>query len=128
MKLRQLVLSSGLAFAVAAMAYTPAFAVDATAAASGTIITTGKQATTTKKSIRAANHAFSRTVQKAIFRTKGLEAASIAVFGDAKTGHVTLAGQIDSEEQDGLAVDAAQKVQGVTSVSSKLMVREQGGG
>nr|WP_321574651.1 BON domain-containing protein [Paraburkholderia franconis] len=87
-----------------------------------------KQAITTKKSIRAANRAFSRTVQKAIFRTKGLEAASIAVFGDAKTGHVTLAGQIDSEEQDGLAVDAAQKVQGVTSVSSKLTVREQGGG
>ncbi|MEM5312516.1 BON domain-containing protein [Paraburkholderia sp. JHI869] len=127
MKLRQLVLSTGLAFAASTMTYTAAFAVDAPAAASDTVNATSKPAATSKKSIRAANRAFSRTVQKAIFKTKGLEAASIAVFGDAKTGHVTLSGEIASEEQDGLAVEAAQKVPGVTSVSSKLTVRQGGG-
>ncbi|SIT47930.1 conserved exported hypothetical protein [Paraburkholderia ribeironis] len=128
MKLRQLVLSSGLAFAVAAMTYTSAFAADAAASAADTAsITTSKQTVTTKKSIRAANRAFSKTVQKALTKTKGLEATSIAVFGDAKTGHVTLGGHIDNEQQNDLAVDAAQKVQGVTSVSSKLTVRQEGG-
>lgn len=128
MTLRQLVASSGLAFAVAAFAYTPAFAADTAAAASDTAVTASTQSAPTKKSVRAANRAFSKTVQKAIFKTKGLDEASIAVFGDAKTGHVTLAGQIASEDQDGLAVDAAKQVHGVTSVSSKLTLRQQGGG
>lgn len=127
MKLQQLAVSSGLAIALAVFAYTPAFAADAAAAASDSTVATSKPAPT-KKSVRVANRAFSKTVQKAIFKTKGLEATSISVFGNAKTGHVTLAGQIDSEDQDGLAVDAAKKVQGVSSVSSNLTLRQQGGG
>jgi osmotically-inducible protein OsmY len=127
MKLQQLVVSSGLAIALAVFATTPAFAADAVAAASDSTVATSKPAPT-KKSVRVANRAFSKTVQKAIFKTKGLEATSISVFGNAKTGHVTLAGQIDSEDQDGLAVDAAKKVQGVSSVSSNLTLRQQGGG
>jgi hyperosmotically inducible protein len=123
MKLPQLVVSSGLAIAVAAFAYTPAFA----AGASDSTAASSVQAAPTKKSVRAANRAFSKTVQKAIFKTRGLEQATISVFGNAKTGHVTLAGQIMSEDQDGLAVDAAKQVQGVTSVSSNLTLREQGG-
>ena len=67
-------------------------------------------------------------VQKVLFKTKGLDATSIAVFGNAKTGQVTLAGQIGSQDQDGLAVDAAKQVHGVTSVTSKLTLRAQGGG
>jgi hyperosmotically inducible periplasmic protein len=128
MKLRLLAMSSGLAIAVAAFAYTPAFAADAAAAASDTTVAAGTQATPTRKSVRAANRAFSKTVEKAIFKTAGLQDTTIAVFGNAKTGHVTLAGQISSEDQDALAVDAARKVQGVSSVSSKLTLREQGGG
>jgi len=132
MKLRHLVVSSGLALAAAAFAYTPAFAADAVAAASGSSVSASSVSPSnpapSKKSVRAANRTFSKTVQKALFRTKGLEDATIAVFGNAKTGHVTLAGQIESDDQEGLAVDAAKKVQGVTSVSSKLTLREQGGG
>jgi osmotically-inducible protein OsmY len=127
MKLRHLVVSSGLAIAAAAFAYTPAFAADAVAATSGSSVSASNPAPS-KKSVRVANRAFSKTVQKALFRTKGLEDTTIAVFGNAKTGHVTLAGQIESDDQEGLAVDAAKKVQGVTSVSSKLTLREQGGG
>ncbi|SOE49076.1 BON domain-containing protein [Burkholderia sp. OK233] len=127
MKLPQLVMNSGLAIAVAAFAYTPAFAADSTAGASNSTAAASMQAAPTKKSVRAANRAFSKTVQTAIFKTRGLEQTTISVFGNAKTGHVTLAGQIVSEDQDGLAVDAAKQVQGVTSVRSKLSLREQGG-
>lgn len=127
MNFRQLVVSGGLAIAVAAVGYTPAFAANSAAAASDTTVATSKSETPTKKSIRAANRAFSKTVQKSLSRTKGLEETTIAAFGNAKTGHVTLAGQIASQDQDGLAVDAAKKVQGVTSVSSKLTLRQEGG-
>lgn len=127
MKLRQLVVSSGFTIAVAAFAYAPAFAADSAAGGSDSTSAVSAQETPTKKSVRVANRAFSKTVQKAIFKTRGLEQATISVFGNAKTGHVTLAGQITSEDQDGLAVDAAKQVPGVTSVNSKLTLREQGG-
>ncbi|MFM0075974.1 BON domain-containing protein [Paraburkholderia sediminicola] len=126
MKLRQLVVSSGLAIALVTFAYAPAFAADAAVAASDSTAATSKQVPT-KKSVRIANRAFSKTVQKAIFKTTGLEQTSIAAFGNARTGHVTLAGQIESEDQEGLAIEAAKKVQGVTSVSSNLTLHEQGG-
>lgn len=128
MNLRQVVMSGSLAAVVAAFSCMPAFAANSADAAPDATVTTGKPDGATKKSVRAANRAFSKTVQKALSRTKGLENASIAAFGNAKTGQVTLAGQVISEDQDGLAVDAAKKVQGVTSVSSKLTLRQQGGG
>jgi osmotically-inducible protein OsmY len=129
MKLRQFLIGSGLAAAVA-FSCAPVFAADSAASATDAVATTkpAAQAGTSKKQIRAANRAFSKTVQKSISKTKGLEDASITVFGNAKTGAVTLAGQITSEDQDHLAVDTAKQVHGVTSVTSKLTLREQGGG
>jgi osmotically-inducible protein OsmY len=130
MKLRQFIIGSGLAAAVA-FSCAPAFAADQAASATDAAAATTQaapQAAPSKKSIRAANRAFSKTVQKAIQKTRGLEDTSISVFGVAKTGQVTLAGQIESEDQDRLAVDTAKKVHGVTSVSSKLTLRQQGGG
>ncbi|MBN3754433.1 BON domain-containing protein [Paraburkholderia sp. Tr-20389] len=127
MKLRQFLMSSGLA-AVVAFSCTHVFAADAAASATGAVATTGTQAGATKKSIRTANRAFSKTVQKTITKTKGLEDTSITAFGNAKTGAVTLAGQVTSEDQDRLAVDTAKQVHGVTSVTSKLTLRQQGGG
>ena len=127
MKLRQFVISSGLA-AVVAFSGMQAFAADTAASATDAVATTGTQAGTTKKSIRAANRAFSKTVQKTISKTKGLEDTSITAFGNAKTGQVTLAGQVSSEDQDRLAVDTAKQVHGVTAVVSKLTLRQQGGG
>jgi osmotically-inducible protein OsmY len=127
MKLRQFMMCSGLA-AVVAFSCTQAFAADTAASATDAAATTATQAGTSKKSIRAANRAFSKTVQKTIAKTKGLEDTSITAFGNAKTGAVTLAGQVSSEDQDRLAVDTAKQVHGVTSVSSKLTLRQQGGG
>ena len=128
MNLRQLIVSSGIAAATAALPFAQAFAAEPANAAPDATVATGKPAGATRKSVRIANRAFSKTVQKVLLKTRGLEQTSIAVFGDAKTGHVTLAGQIASEDQDGLAVDTAKKVQGVTSVSSKLTLRLEGGG
>jgi osmotically-inducible protein OsmY len=77
--------------------------------------------------VRQANRAFARRVQQAIYKTKGLADADIVVFAKANTGQVTLAGFIETEDQDRLAQAAAAKVQGVTSVTSKLTLQEQGG-
>ncbi|WP_109483711.1 BON domain-containing protein [Paraburkholderia sp. C35] len=130
MKLRQLMINSGLA-AVVAFSGMQAFAADTVASATdaaAATAATATQAPTTKKSIRAANRAFSKTVQKTLSKTKGLEDTSITAFGNAKTGQVTLAGQVSSEDQDRLAVDTAKQVHGVTAVASKLTLRQQGGG
>lgn len=127
MNLRQFVMGSGLA-AVIAFSCAPTFAADAAASATDAAATTAAPATTSKKSVRVANRAFSKTVQKTLLKTKGLEDSSITVFGNAKTGQVTLAGQIVSEDQDHLAVETAKQVHGVTAVVSKLTLRQQGGG
>jgi hyperosmotically inducible periplasmic protein len=130
MKLRQFLMSSSLVAAVA-FSCAPVFAADAAASATNATAAgtqSGAQTGTSKKQVRAANRAFSRTVQKSVSKTKGLEDTSITVFGNAKTGSVTLAGQITSEDQEHVAVDAAKQVHGVTSVTSKLTLRTEGGG
>jgi len=125
MNLRQFVMGSGLA-AMLALSCTHVFAADA--AASATDTRAAAPAAPSKKSVRVANRAFSKTVQKTLLKTKGLEDTSITAFGNAKTGQVTLAGQIASEDQDHLAVETAKQVRGVTAVVSKLTLRQQGGG
>ncbi len=77
-----------------------------------------------KKILRAANRQFSKKVRQEIFKTKGLAGTEIVVFGIAATGQVTLAGFIDDQQQENQAMMAAEKVPGVKSVTSKLMVRE----
>ncbi|BAX63975.1 BON domain-containing protein [Burkholderia stabilis] len=80
-----------------------------------------------KKAERAANRAFAKTVRQAIFRARGIGGAEITVFAKAKTGEVTLAGLITDESQEKVAVDAARKVSGVTSVTSQLELRLEAG-
>jgi osmotically-inducible protein OsmY len=128
MNLRQVVVSGSLAAVIAAFSCVPAFAAQSPDAAPDATVIAGKTTGATKKATRAANRAFSKKVQKQLAQTKGLDQASIAAFGNAKTGQVTLAGQVASDDQTAIAVDAAKKVQGVTSVSSKLTLRQQGGG
>jgi len=120
MDLRKVVIGVAAAALLSTVAYaqTPASSPDADAAAPA-------QAPLTKKAVRQANRAFARRVQQAIYKTKGL--ADIVVFAKANTGQVTLAGFIETEDQDRLAQAAAAKVQGVTSVTSKLTLQEQGG-
>ncbi|MBR8091601.1 BON domain-containing protein [Burkholderia cenocepacia] len=80
-----------------------------------------------KKAERAADRAFAKKVRQAIARAPGVCNAQVTVFAKAKTGDVTLAGQIADESQDRAAVDAARQVPGVTSVKSKLQLRLEGG-
>ncbi|MCA8378150.1 BON domain-containing protein [Burkholderia cenocepacia] len=80
-----------------------------------------------KKAERAADRAFAKKVRQAIVRAPGVGNAQVTVFAKAKTGDVTLAGQIADESQDRAAVDAARQVPGVTSVKSKLQLRLEGG-
>ncbi|MBK1823777.1 BON domain-containing protein [Burkholderia orbicola] len=80
-----------------------------------------------KKAERAADRAFAKKVRQAIARAPGVGNAQVTVFAKAKTGDVTLAGQIADESQDRAAVDAARQVPGVTSVKSKLQLRLEGG-
>ena len=80
-----------------------------------------------KKAERATDRAFAKKVRQAIVRAPGVGNAQVTVFAKAKTGDVTLAGQIADESQDRAAVDAARQVPGVTSVKSKLQLRLEGG-
>ncbi|MPV57372.1 transporter [Burkholderia sp. HI2761] len=134
MKLRRIVASGGLAVVLTACLHLQAFADERpdtagadVAATSTTATTSAQSAGTTKKAVRAANRTFSRSVQKVLAHTKGLEGKPITVFGNASTGRVTLAGQVESEDQDHLAVEAARKARGVTSVNSRITLRPQGG-
>ncbi|WP_230205831.1 BON domain-containing protein [Burkholderia cenocepacia] len=53
-----------------------------------------------KKAERAADRAFAKKVRQAIVRAPGVGNAQVTVFAKAKTGDVTLAGQIADESQD----------------------------
>ncbi|AXF25754.1 transporter [Burkholderia pyrrocinia] len=128
MKFRQFVVSGGLAVVLTACVNLQAFADERPDATSADVAVTSTPATgTAKKAVRTANRTFSRSVQKALSRTKGLEGKAITAFGNASTGRVTLAGQVESEDQDRLAVEAAKKVRGVTSVNSRITLRSEGG-
>jgi hyperosmotically inducible protein len=85
------------------------------------------QGQSTKKAERAANRAFAKRIRQTLYKTKGLEDSDIVVFAKAKTGQVTLSGFILTEDQDHIATAAVGKVQGVSSVTSKLTLQEQGG-
>lgn len=78
-----------------------------------------------RKADRAANRSFAKKVHQVLNRTKGLAGTDIAVFANAQTGEVILSGFIDTPDQEHIATDAASKVEGVTSVSSKIMQRPQ---
>ncbi|AYQ42146.1 transporter [Burkholderia aenigmatica] len=79
-----------------------------------------------KKADRAADRAFAKKVRQAITKAPGIGGAQVTVFAKAKTGDVTLAGQITDPSQDQVAVEAARQVPGVTSVKSRLQVRLEG--
>ena len=93
-------------------------------AAPATAAATKEQVHAQMKADKAANKAFSKTVWQAVYKTKGLEDTDIAVFSEARTGKVILAGMIMDASQEQLAQDAASKVRGVQSVTSKLTVYE----
>jgi osmotically-inducible protein OsmY len=88
-----------------------------------TVTSQASQPGGSKKADRAANRLFAKKVHQVLNRTKGLAGTDIAVFANAQTGEVILSGFIDTANQEHIATDAASKVQGVTSVSSKIVLR-----
>ena len=72
-------------------------------------------------SSKAANRALVKQVRKALARAKGLEPTRI--YTKAVDGVVTLTGSVPEQGQIDIATQAAQGVQGVTSVQNKLTVR-----
>lgn len=128
MKIRQVILNGGLAAVLLACMQLQAFAEEsANAAGTDAAVTSAQTSTQTKKATRAANRRFSRSIQGTLSRTKGLQGQAITVFANAATGQVTLAGQVQTEDEDHLAVESARKIRGVKSVKSELMLREKGG-
>jgi hyperosmotically inducible periplasmic protein len=79
-----------------------------------------------KKAIRSQNKALARQVEHVLRRTKGLEDSDIVAFAMAQTGEVILAGVITDQSEESIATEAAAKVPGVKSVTSKLIMREAG--
>jgi hyperosmotically inducible periplasmic protein len=79
-----------------------------------------------KKAIRSQNKALARQVEHVLRRTKGLEDSDIVAFAMAQTGEVILAGVISEQSEESIATEAAAKVPGVKSVTSKLTMREAG--
>lgn len=77
--------------------------------------------------MKKADRAFAKKVRQAIAKAHGIGDAQFTVFAKANTGEVTLAGYVTDEQQDKVAVDAARQVPGVTSVTSKLRLRLEGG-
>jgi hyperosmotically inducible protein len=108
-----------------AFAQTPS--TDPSTQSADAVPTAKAQAHAAKKAERAANRLLSRKVQQAINKTNGMADSDVVVFASARTGKVTLAGFINDESQDRIATDAASKVPGVQSVTSKLSLREEGG-
>lgn len=88
--------------------------------------TSSDQAPSSKKAERAANRAFAKRIRQSLYKIRELDDADIVVFAKAKTGQVTLAGFVITEDQDRIATAAVGKVQGVTSVTSKLTLQEEG--
>ena len=79
-----------------------------------------------KKAIRSQNKALARQVEHVLRRTKGLEDSDIVAFAMAQTGEVILAGVITDQSEESIATEAAAKVPGVKSVTSKLTMHEAG--
>ncbi|RKP59211.1 BON domain-containing protein [Pararobbsia silviterrae] len=72
-------------------------------------------------SSKAANRALVKKVRKALAHAKGLEPTRI--YTKAVDGVVTLTGSVPEQGQVDIATQAAQSVEGVSSVSNKLTVR-----
>ncbi|MGU3780396.1 BON domain-containing protein [Burkholderia metallica] len=104
----------------------PQLATKSPAASSVASTSPSAEARSAKKADRAADRAFAKKVRQAIAKAPGIGGAQVTVFAKVKTGDVMLAGQMTDPSQEQVAVDAARRVPGVTSVKSRLRVRLEG--
>lgn len=84
------------------------------AAASATANPTASDA----KAAKAADRALQKNVLRALSKTRGLRVSAITVR--ARNGVVTLEGTVPEQSQIDLATQAAEAVEGVTSVTNAL--------
>ncbi|CAE6962035.1 BON domain-containing protein [Paraburkholderia domus] len=79
---------------------------------------TAKPAASDAKIARAADRALQKDVLRALSKTKGLRVSAITVR--ARNGVVTLEGTVPEQSQVGMAIQAAEGVEGVKSVTNAL--------
>ncbi|MFM0071613.1 BON domain-containing protein [Paraburkholderia sediminicola] len=91
---------------------------DVRAQSSAAAPASGQSYASDAKALKAADRALQKNVIRALSRTKGLRAATITVR--ARSGVVTLEGTVPEQSQVGLATQAAEGVEGVTSVTNAL--------
>lgn len=77
-----------------------------------------------EKAIRAADRKLVRKVSQALARAKRLNSTRLLVR--ARSGDITLLGSVTDAGQIPIAVDTAQRVDGVKSVTDEIRVAEQG--
>jgi hyperosmotically inducible protein len=70
------------------------------------------------KAVKAADRALQKSVLRALSKTKGLRVSAITVR--AHNGVVTLEGTVPEQSQMEMATQAAEGVEGVTSVKNAL--------
>jgi hyperosmotically inducible protein len=126
MNFKKVIVSIAATALLSTVGYAQTHATNSMSQDSATNATTPDQVSSTRKAERAANWALAKRVTQSLHKAEGLKDSNIVVFAKAKTGHVTLAGFVRSEDQDHIATAAVGKVQGVTSVTSKLTLQEEG--
>ncbi|WP_318834727.1 BON domain-containing protein [Burkholderia cepacia] len=97
-----------------------ASAPDAVSAASAVASASGSES---RKATKAADRKLRKQVAGVLARTKRLDASRLLIF--AKSGVVTLSGEVADAEQAALAVSAAQRVPGVGEVRNRLRISPQ---
>lgn len=90
---------------------------------SGTTGTLGVSSTTARKIAKRADRKLAHRVETALARAHGLNVTRI--FVKAHSGQITLSGSVPNNEQIPLAVNAAQRVDGVKEVKNLLRITPQ---
>lgn len=80
----------------------------------------GLNAGTTAKAVKATDRKLAHRVATALARTRGLDSARI--FVKAREGRITLTGSVTDVGQVSLAEDAAKRIDGVKAVDNDVRV------
>ncbi|CAB3748503.1 MULTISPECIES: BON domain-containing protein [Burkholderia] len=102
-------------------AATPASA-SASAAASASV-SASASGSESRKATKAADRRLRKQVAGALARTKRLDSSRLLIF--ARSGVVTLSGEVADAEQAALAASVAQRVPGVGEVRNRLRISPQ---
>ncbi|KML58868.1 hypothetical protein VL15_12170 [Burkholderia cepacia] len=76
-----------------------------------------------RKATKAADRRLRKQVAGALARTKRLDSSRLLIF--ARSGVVTLSGEVVDAEQAALAASVAQRVPGVSEVRNRLRINPQ---